>query len=101
MKYSDKEIAQKIAKILSKIKEPITYVDIISIGMIKRIVVNQPYTKIYINNIYKTSRSPASMLISMHIIERLSEKIVDTLYKNGITQVEIIEEEVPINSGHK
>ncbi len=92
MRYTDEEILHRVMEVLSTIKEPITYMDIVSAGMVRKVEVNQPYIKIYLKNIYRTSRSPAAFLVSSRIIQRIAERIEERLFENRLTQVEIIEE---------
>ncbi len=92
MRYTDEEILKRVIDVLSTIEEPITYMDIVSVGMVRKVEVNQPYIKVYLRNIYRVSRSPAAFLVSSRILQKVAEKIEERLLENRLTQVEIIEE---------
>ncbi|MBC7194427.1 MAG: hypothetical protein H5U37_02055 [Caldisericia bacterium] len=86
----DEEIIKRIKRILSKIEEPTTGLDLITGDYIKEIKIDFTRIEIRLRNIYIDYFSPSYLILKSYILNSLAKKIVDTLNKEGFTEVIVI-----------
>jgi hypothetical protein len=86
----DEEIIKRIKRILSRIEEPTTGLDLITGDYIKEIKIDFTRIEIRLKNIYFDYFSPSYLIFKSYILNSLAKKIVDTLNKEGFTEVIVI-----------
>lgn len=86
----DEEIIKRIKRILSKIEEPTTGLDLITGDYIKEIKIEFTKIEIKLKSFYPDYFSPSYMFIKSYILNSIAKKIVDTLNREGFTEVEVI-----------
>lgn len=86
----DEDIIKKVKKILSRIEEPTTGLDLITGDFIREIEID--FTKIIIRlkKLYPDYFSPSYIFISTYIMNSLAKKIVDLLNSEGFTEVIVL-----------
>ncbi|MDI6861626.1 MAG: hypothetical protein QMD25_06470 [Caldisericia bacterium] len=86
----DEEIIKRIKRILSKIEEPTTGLDLITGDYIKEIKIEFTKIEIKLKSFYPDYFSPSYMFIKSYILNSIAKKIVDTLNREGFTEVEVV-----------
>lgn len=86
----DEDIIKKVKKILLRIEEPTTGLDLITGDFIREIEID--FTKIIIRlkKLYPDYFSPSYIFISTYIMNSLAKKIVDLLNSEGFTEVIVL-----------
>ncbi len=86
----DEEIIKRIKRILSRIEEPTTGLDLITGDYIKEIKIDYTRIEIKLRNFYIDYFSPSYLILKSYILNSIAKKIVDTLNKEGFTEVIVI-----------
>lgn len=86
----DEDLIKRIKKILSKIEEPTTGLDLITGDYIKEIEIDFTRIIIRLKKFYPDYFSPSYTLISTYIMNSLAKKIVDLLNSEGFTDVIVL-----------
>lgn len=88
--YGDEDLIRRIKKILSKIEEPTTGLDLISGDFIREIEIDYTRIIIKLRKVYPDYFSPNYIFISTYIMNSLAKKIVDLLNSEGFTEVTVL-----------
>lgn len=88
--YGDEDLIRRIKKILSKIKEPTTGLDLITGDFIREIEIDFTRIIIRLKKFYPDYLSPSYIFISTYIMNSLAKKIVDLLNSEGFTEVIVL-----------
>lgn len=88
--FGDEEIIKRIKRILSKIEEPSTGLDLITGDYIKEIKIEFTKIEIKLKSFYPDYFSPSYMFMKSYILNSIAKKIVDTLNREGFTEVEVL-----------
>jgi len=86
----DEDIIKKVKKILSKIEEPTTGLDLITGDFVREIEIDFTRIIIRLKKLYPDYFSPSYIFISTYIMNSLSKKIVDLLNSEGFTEVIVV-----------
>lgn len=88
--FGDEEVIRRIKRILSKIEEPTTGLDLITGDFIKEIKIDFTRIEIKLKSFYPDYFSPSYMILKTYIINSIAKKIVDTLNREGFTEVVVL-----------
>lgn len=88
--YGDEDLIRRIKKILSKIEEPTTGLDLITGDFIREIEIDYTRIIIKLRKVYPDYFSPSYIFISTYIMNSLAKKIVDLLNSEGFTEVTVL-----------
>ncbi|WP_456422517.1 iron-sulfur cluster assembly protein [Thermococcus sp.] len=83
---------EKILKLLKSVKNPFTEMDIVSEGLISKISVEENRVIIYLAFARNTPPGPVSSALAWPVQAKIVKEIVETLEKNGITNLEILDD---------
>lgn len=86
----DEEVIKRIKRILSKIEEPTTGLDLITGDYIKEIKIEFTRIEIKLKSFYSDYFSPSYLLIKSYLLNSIAKKIVDTLNREGFTEVIVV-----------
>lgn len=86
----DEEVIKRIKRILSKIEEPTTGLDLITGDYIKEIKIEFTRIEIKLKSFYPDYFSPSYLFIKSYILNSIAKKIVDTLHREGFTEVIVV-----------
>lgn len=88
--YGDEDLIRRIKKILSKIEEPTTGLDLITGDFVREIEIDYTRIIIKLRKVYPDYFSPSYIFISTYIMNSLAKKIVDLLNSEGFTEVTVL-----------
>lgn len=86
----DYELIKRIKRILSTIEEPTTGLDLVTGDYIKEIEIDFTRIIIRLKKFYPEYFSPSYIIFSSFLINSLARKIVDTLNREGFTEVIVL-----------
>lgn len=86
----DEELIKRIKRILAKIEEPTTGLDLITGDYIKEIEIDFTRIIIRLRRIYPEYFSPSYTFFSTYLVNSLAKKIVDLLNSEGFTEVLVL-----------
>lgn len=86
----DEDLIKRIKKILSRIEEPTTGLDLITGDFIREIEIDFTRIIIRLKKLYPDYFSPSYTFISTYIMNSLAKKIVDLLNSEGFTEVIVL-----------
>ncbi|MCX8095050.1 MAG: hypothetical protein N3D74_02520 [Caldisericia bacterium] len=86
----DEELIKRIKRILSKIEEPTTGLDLITGDYIREIKIEFTRIEIKLKSFYPDYFSPSYLFMKSYILNTIAKKIVDTLNKEGFTEVIVL-----------
>ncbi|MGQ9844921.1 MAG: hypothetical protein ACUVQN_01755 [Caldisericia bacterium] len=88
--YGDEDLIRRIKKILSKIEEPTTGLDLITGDFVREIEIDYTRIIIKLRKVYPDYFSPSYIFISTYIMNSIAKKIVDLLNSAGFTEVTVL-----------
>ncbi len=86
----DEDLIKRIKKILSKIHEPTTGLDLITGDCIQEIEIDFTRIIIRLKRLYPEYFSPSYVFFSTYLMNSLAKKIVDSLNEEGFTEVIVL-----------